>query len=81
MVEITTEWIKQWPDDESSWRMRFHSLSDLEGTSDNEIEAAADAFLKARERTKDTHTPFHQMRSLLHGFTSNAVFGWITYRP
>ena len=30
VVEITTEWIKQWPDDESSWRMRFHSLSDLE---------------------------------------------------
>ena len=32
--------------------MRFHSLSDLEGTSDNEIEAAADAFLKAREKNE-----------------------------
>ena len=52
VVEVTSEWIKRWPDDETSWQMRFHSLSDLEGTSGNEIEAAADAFLKAHEKNE-----------------------------
>lgn len=50
VVEVTNEWIKRWPDDEYTWSNRARSLMALKGASNNEIEAAYNAFAKAHER-------------------------------
>jgi thiol-disulfide isomerase/thioredoxin len=49
-VQITTEWLKQWPNDESTWTERLHALGELEGSSNAEIEAAYDGYAKAHEQ-------------------------------
>ena len=51
-AQISEEWIKQWPDDESSWSMRFYSLSELQEATSNDIEAAVDRYLQAREKNQ-----------------------------
>jgi thiol-disulfide isomerase/thioredoxin len=51
-IQITTEWLKQWPDDESIWSMRFYSLRELESSTNAEVEAAYDEYAKAHQRNE-----------------------------
>src|SRR5262249_14416079 len=48
-VQVTNEWIKRWPDDESTWSNRVHSLMPLVGVSSNEVEVAYNAYAKAHD--------------------------------
>ncbi len=51
-LQITIEWLKQWPDDEGAWSMRFDALSALEGSSNADVEAAYNGYAKAHERNE-----------------------------
>ncbi|HEU0177375.1 MAG TPA: redoxin family protein [Blastocatellia bacterium] len=51
-LKATDEWIKLWPDDASIWSSRFSALSELENTTDAEVEAAGERFLKATEKSE-----------------------------
>ena len=53
-VQITAEWLKQWPDDESIWATRLFSLIELEGTTNAELEVAYDGYAKAHEKNQGT---------------------------
>jgi thiol-disulfide isomerase/thioredoxin len=50
VVLITTEWLKQWPDDEVTWAMRFRSLIELTESPNAEVEAAYNGYAKAHEQ-------------------------------
>lgn len=49
-VQASAEWIKQWPDSEMIWVNRFFSLGELDATTNVELEAALDGYLKAHEK-------------------------------
>jgi thiol-disulfide isomerase/thioredoxin len=50
VVDVTSEWIKRWPNDESTWSNRVRSLIPLEGASTTEVENAYNAYAKAHDR-------------------------------
>jgi thiol-disulfide isomerase/thioredoxin len=50
LLAATTEWLKQWPDDESSWSARVRSLIALEGSSNTDVEAAYKGYARAHEQ-------------------------------
>jgi thiol-disulfide isomerase/thioredoxin len=54
-VQITTEWLKQWPDEEGIWATRLFSLIELEGSTNAELEAAYDSYVKAHEKNQGTY--------------------------
>lgn len=47
VAQVTSEWVKRWPDDEYSWSSRVRSLMALEGTTNSDVEAAYNAYAKA----------------------------------
>ena len=49
MARVTDEWLKQWPNDDSTWSNRVRALTALEGTSNTDVEAAYNGYLKAHE--------------------------------
>ena len=49
VLQATNDWIKRWPDDEYSWSNRLRSLMALDGSSNGDVEAAYNAYLKAHE--------------------------------
>ena len=49
MVQVTAEWVKQWPYDESMWSTRIRSLTELQGSSNADVEAAYAGYAKAHE--------------------------------
>jgi thiol-disulfide isomerase/thioredoxin len=51
-LQATAEWIKQWPDAQFIWSSRFFSLSEVEGSTNAELEAAFDGFTKARAKNE-----------------------------
>jgi len=55
LLAATTEWLKQWPDDESSWSARLRSLIALEG-SNTDVEAAYKGYAKAHEQEGSSYS-------------------------
>jgi thiol-disulfide isomerase/thioredoxin len=55
LLAATTEWLKQWPDDESSWSARVRSLIALEG-SNTDVEAAYKGYAKAHEQEGSSYS-------------------------
>jgi thiol-disulfide isomerase/thioredoxin len=49
VVQVTDEWIKQWPHDDNTWSTRVRSLAALENSSNTDVEAAYNGYAKARE--------------------------------
>ena len=49
MVQVTDEWLKQWPRDDNTWSTRVRSLAALENSSNTDVEAAYNSYAKARE--------------------------------
>lgn len=49
LVQVTSEWLKQWPDDESSWSTRVRSLIQWDGSANAAVEAAYNGYAKAHE--------------------------------
>ena len=49
-VQITTEWLRQWPVEENVWSARFYSLRELDSSSNEEVKAAYDGYVKAHEQ-------------------------------
>jgi thiol-disulfide isomerase/thioredoxin len=49
LVQATSEWLKQWPNDDNMWSTRVRSLAALEGVSNTDVEAAYNEYVKARE--------------------------------
>jgi len=50
LVQVTGEWLKQWPDDEGSWSTRVRSLIQLEASSNSDVEAAYNGYARAHEK-------------------------------
>lgn len=50
VAQATSDWVKRWPDDEYSWSSRLRSLMALDRTTNAEVEAAYNAYLKAHEQ-------------------------------
>ena len=49
-LQTTAEWIKRWPTDERSWSTRIFSLIAFKGSTNEEMEAAYNGYLKAHEQ-------------------------------
>ena len=49
VVQVTDEWLKQWPHDDNTWSTRVRALAALENASNNDVEAAYNSYVKARE--------------------------------
>lgn len=47
VVQVTSEWVKRWPDDEYTWFSRVSSLIALDGVANSEVETAYKAYAKA----------------------------------
>jgi thiol-disulfide isomerase/thioredoxin len=47
VVNVTSEWVKRWPRDESSWASRLRSLTQLEKSTNAEVEAAYNHYATA----------------------------------
>jgi thiol-disulfide isomerase/thioredoxin len=56
LVQVTAEWLKQWPNDEMTWSARLRSLSQLERSSNAELEAAYDGYAKAHEQEGNSYS-------------------------
>jgi thiol-disulfide isomerase/thioredoxin len=48
-LQITSEWVKRWPNDERSWSNRVYALQALDGSTGEEMEAAYNGYAKAHE--------------------------------
>ncbi len=48
-LQATAEWIKRWPTDERSWSSRIYSLNTFKGSTNEEMEAAYNGYVKAHE--------------------------------
>ncbi|HEV8587704.1 MAG TPA: TlpA disulfide reductase family protein [Pyrinomonadaceae bacterium] len=51
-IQITTEWLKQWPNDESIWSMRLYSLRELESSQNAEVETAYNEYAKTHQQNE-----------------------------
>jgi thiol-disulfide isomerase/thioredoxin len=54
LYEASTEWIKRWPENVSTWSSRFYAASSLEKLPQAELEAAVDGFLNTLEKNPGT---------------------------
>lgn len=57
VVQATSQWLERWPDDEFSLSNRLRSLMQLEGSSNEEVEAAYKAFAKVHDRSASYSIP------------------------
>ena len=57
VLQATSEWLKQWPDDDYIMSTRLHSLLQLEGSTAAEVEAAYKAFDKVYDRSAGYSLP------------------------
>jgi thiol-disulfide isomerase/thioredoxin len=48
-LQITSEWLKRWPNDERSWSSRVYALQALKDSKNEDMEAAYDGYVKAHE--------------------------------
>ncbi|HEX3186319.1 MAG TPA: redoxin family protein [Pyrinomonadaceae bacterium] len=46
-LETTSQWITRWPDDERSWASRLYALQALNGSKNEDMEAAYNGYAKA----------------------------------
>ena len=49
-VDVTTEWLKRWPNDDNTWFTRVRALTELKAASDADVEAAYAGYVKAHEQ-------------------------------
>lgn len=47
LVQVTSEWLKQWPYDDNMWSIRVRAVSELQASSDTDLEAAYAGYAKA----------------------------------
>ena len=77
VVQVTSEWLKQWPDDESSLSTRLNSLMQLEGSANEDVEATYNAFAKVHDNAGSYQIPPLENSVarfyLKHGFHLEAV--------
>jgi thiol-disulfide isomerase/thioredoxin len=52
VVQITAEWLKQWPDDERSWFTRFNALNELPDSTNEEVGTAYDKYAQAHAKNE-----------------------------
>ena len=57
LVQVTSEWLKQWPEDDYILSTRLRSLLQLEGTITSDVEAAYNAYDKAYDRSAGYSIP------------------------
>ena len=57
VVQVTTQWLERWPDDEFSLSNRLRSLMQVEGSTNEEVEAAYKAFAKVHDRSASYSIP------------------------
>ena len=56
LLAPTAEWLKQWPNDESSWSTRVRALIALEESSNADVEAAYAGYAKAHEQEGSSYS-------------------------
>jgi thiol-disulfide isomerase/thioredoxin len=49
VVQVTSEWLKRWPDDELTWSNRVRSLMQVEESTNEDIEAAYNGFARVHD--------------------------------
>jgi thiol-disulfide isomerase/thioredoxin len=49
MAVTTSEWVKRWPDDETSWGARLRAVTQLDKSLPTEVEAAYNGYARAHE--------------------------------
>jgi thiol-disulfide isomerase/thioredoxin len=49
VVQVTSEWLKQWPDDEYTLSSRLRSLLELEASTSKDVEATYNAYAKVHD--------------------------------
>ena len=57
VVQVTSQWLKQWPDDEYSVSARVRALMPMEGSSNEEVEAAYNAFARVHDSSASYSLP------------------------
>ena len=57
VVQVTSQWLERWPDDEFSVSNRLRSLMQLEGSTNEEVEAAYNAFAKVHDGSASYSIP------------------------
>jgi thiol-disulfide isomerase/thioredoxin/tetratricopeptide (TPR) repeat protein len=50
IVQVTTQWLARWPNEESLWGKLIFALAELEGTKLADMDAAYNSYLKAHEK-------------------------------
>ena len=56
LLQVTSEWLKRWPDDEGSWSARVRSLSQFEGSANADMEAAYSGYIKVHEEENSSYS-------------------------
>ena len=57
VVQVTSQWLKQWPDDNNALSTRLSSLLQLEESTTDDVEAAYNAFDRAYDRSAGYSLP------------------------
>lgn len=57
VVQATSQWLKQWPDDELSLSNRIRALMQLEGSASEDVEATYNAFARVHENSMSYSIP------------------------
>lgn len=55
-AKVTREWLKEWPNDELLWANLVRSLTQMEGSTPAEVEAAYNGYAKANERSYNSYS-------------------------
>ena len=57
VVQVTSEWLERWPDDELSLSNRVRSLMQLEGSTNEDVETAYKAYARVHDRSASYSIP------------------------
>lgn len=57
VVQVTSEWLKRWPDDEYTLSNRLHSLLGLEASTSEDVEATYNAYAKVHDSSAGYSLP------------------------
>lgn len=54
--DASSQWIKRWPDDETSWAARLRAVTQLEKATPTEVEVAYNGYAKTHERSGGSYS-------------------------
>ena len=79
VVQVTSQWLKQWPDDDYILSTRLRSLLSLEESTTADVEAAYNAFDKVYENVRQG-SHFLHLKIAWRGSISSVSSAWKRFR-